>query len=643
MSDTRDTLRFGDFELDVAAYELRRHGRAVRLERHPMDLLLLLVERRNNLVSRAEIVDRLWGKDVFIDVETGVHTAVRKIRQALRDSAEDPAFVETVPGRGYRFIAPVEVVGKSPEAERSPSQPLAVATAPQITTASKVKVRRRWPLLVAVFGLVLLAGVAFWPQLVPGASSPRLTLAVLPFENIGHDPEREYLADGLTEETSASLAHVDPAHLIVKGRTLRYKGTTKSAAEIGQELSVDYLLEGSIQSEAGQLRVTTKLIRVRDQEYVWTQSYERAPSSVLGLQREMSAAIASQIRLRLSPEQLDSVTRRQTQSADAYDRYLRGRNFSNQRTPATSRRAIEYYMQATTVDPNYALAWSGLADTYTSSPINGDAPPVEIALLARNAAEQAVRSDPRLAEAQFSLAYVRWLLDWDWPAAEAGLRTAVALSPENAMQHCAMGHLLSQSGRQAEALRETQRARELDPLSAMVHAISSQVAFQGRDYPSALEHARRAVSLDPEFWIGHIMKGHALYHLGQMDQAMEALTLAARFSNNNSKAVSMRGYLLATTGRTAEAREVLEALEAVSRTRYVPPYAMALITAGLGDKDATFAWLDRAYDARDVHLMFLTVDPKWDPFRADVRFKSLLERCDFMHTSAQRQRTSSDD
>lgn len=643
MSDTRDTFRFGDFELDVAAYELRRHDRAVRLERHPMDLLLLLVERRNDLVSRADIVDRLWGKDVFIDVETGVHTAVRKLRQALRDSAVDPAFVETVPGRGYRFIAPVEVVGKSPDAERAPSQPLAVTTAPQIPAVSKVKVRRRGPLLVAVIGVVLLAGVALWPRLVPGASSPSITLAVLPFVNIGHDPERQYLADGLTEETSASLAQVDPAHLSVKGRTLRYKGTTKSAAEIGQELSVDYLLEGSIQSEAGQLRVTTKLIRVRDQEYVWTQSYERAPSSVLGLQREMSAAIASQIRLRLSPEQLDSVTRRQPRSAEAYDLYLRGRNFANQRTPATNERAIEYYQRAVAVDPDYAVAWAGIAHTLASSPINGDAQPVAVADSAREAALHAVRANPEQAEAQFALAHIRWQLDWDWPAAEKGLRTAIALDPGYAMAHVVLGHLLSQGGRHAEARAMSQRARALDPLDPLMYAMSSQIALQAGDYADALEQAQGAIGLDAEFWIGHIMRAQALLQMGQRDQALEALTMAGRFSNYNSKTMSFRGYLLATSGRASEARAVLRTLEEVSRERYVPPFAMALITAGLGDKDATFAWLDRAYDARDVHLMFLTVDPKWDPFRADARFQSLLERCDFMRTAAQRHRSSSDD
>jgi TolB-like protein/DNA-binding winged helix-turn-helix (wHTH) protein/Flp pilus assembly protein TadD len=635
MSASHGVIRFRDLELDVAAYELRRNGRRIRLERHPMDLLILLVERRGELVPRADIIERLWGKDVFVDVETGVHTAMRKLRLALRDTAENPTFVETVPGRGYRFVAPVELLEKRAESVSPPSAPPVEPIAAEPAVTPPADGRRLAPLLfaLALVTVIVLGVAALWDRLGPAAPSQRITLAVLPFENIGRDPERQYLADGLTEETSASLAQIDPEHLSVKGRTLRYKGTTKSAAEIGRELSVDYLLEGAMQSEGGQLRLTAKLIRVQDQEYVWTKSYEQAPSSFLGLQRELSAAIAEQIRLRLSPERLDAVTRRQSRNPDAYDLYLRGRNFANQRTPPTTRRAIEYYVRATEIDPSYALAWAGLSDAYGSSPINGDARPLDVAARTRDAAEQAVRADPGLSEAQFALGYVRWHFDWDWRAAEAAFRTAIALAPERAWPHCALGHILSQVGRHDEALPEMRRARELDPLDPMMHAMSSQVALQAGDSPAALEHARQAINLDPEFWIGHVMKGQALIQLRQTDPAVEALTMAARFSNSNSKAMSMRGYLLATTGRESEAREVLGALEAASRTRYVPPYALALVTAGLGDKEATYAWLERALEARDVHLMFLTADPKWNAFRADPRFQAFLARCDFMRAA----------
>ena len=636
MAKTRETLRFGDFELDVAAYELRRNGRAVRLERHPMDLLLLLVERRNDLVSRAEIVELLWGKDVFVDVETGVHTAVRKIRQALRDSPETPTFIETVPGRGYRFIATVDVVGKSTDvAPAALVAPPVVASVPEPRVSPGEHARRRVPAFGQLLAVALIgaAGFVWWNRSGDGATSARITLAVLPFENIGNDPERQYLADGLTEETSASLARIDPGRLSVKGRTLRYKGTTKSAAEIGQELAVDYLLESAIQSEGEALRVTAKLIRVRDQEYVWTQSYDQAPTNLLGLQRQMSASIAEQIRLRLSPAQLDAVTRRQPQSADAYDLYLRGRNFTNQRTPATSRRAIEYDERATDIDPNYALAWAFNSQTLASSPINGDAPPQAITERARETALRAVRADPQSAEAQFALAYVQWLLEWDWPAAEQGLRTAIKLEPEFALAHLVLGHLLSQRGHHAEARAMTARARSLDPFDPLMHALSSQVAYQAGDYPEALEQSQLAIGLDGEFWIGHVERGQALRQLGQLDRALEALTTAGRFSNYNSKTMSFRGHLLASAGRTAEAREVLRTLETVSSKKYVPPYAMAFITLGLGDKDATFKWLEDALAAHDVHLMFLTVDPMWDPLRQDPRFKSVLDRCDFMRTA----------
>ncbi len=641
MSESREAFRFGDFELDVAAYELRRNGRAVRLERHPMDLLLLLVERRNDLVSRADIVELLWGKDVFVDVETGVHTAMRKIRQALRDSVDAPQFVETVPGRGYRFIAAVEVVRKPVElTELEPAiapvfvtaaEPTAIVTVAEGEARPPSGVRRRAVTLAALL-VVLVLGAAFvlWRRTAAGASSPRITLAVLPFQNIGNDPERQYLADGLTEETSASLAQIDPEHLSVRGRTLRYKGTTKSVAEIGQELAVDYLLESTIQSEGSELRVTAKLIRVRDQEYVWTQSFDQAPTNLLGLQRQMSAAIAEQIRLRLSPAQLEAVTRRQPRSADAYDLYLRGWNFQNQRTPATSRRAIEYFERATALDPNYALAWAGISLTLASSPMNGDAPPVAVTARAREAAFRAVRADPELALAQYALAYVQWMLDWDWPAAERGMRTAIALDPDYAKAHVGLAHLLSQSGRHAEARAMCLRAQAIDPLDPMVHAMSSQVAYQAGDYASALHQAQLAIGIDAEFWIGHVMRGQALLQLGQLDQALEALTTAGRYSNYNSKATSFRGYLLASAGRTSEAREVLRTLETVFPQKYVPPYAMAFVTLGLGDKDATFAWLERAFTARDVHLIFLTADPKWDPLRQDPRFKTILAKCGFV-------------
>jgi len=660
--DSRETLRFREFELDVAAYELRRRGRPIRLERLPMDLLILLVERRGLLVSRGEIVDRLWGKDVFLDVETGVHTAIRKIRQALRDAPEAPVFIETVTGKGYRFIAAVEVVSggrdtglAAPPSEppRAPAPPPANATPPRFEQTRSAETteapssagaapapQRRRPnralLVLGVAAVAMVAAVLAWTGLGGSAPPSRVTLAVLPFENLGSDPEREYLAAGLTEETGASLAQIDPGRLIVKGRTLGYRGTRKSVAKIGQELAVDYLVESSLRAEGSRLRVTAKLIRVRDQEHVWSQSYEREPTSLLGLEEELSAAIAEQVRLRVLPDPVGRLGRRQSQNAEAYDAYLRGRYFEKRRTPENNARAVQQYKRAIALDPSYALAWSHLSLTYTGSTQNGDARPLDVWPRAREAATQAVRANPQLSEAQLASGYVSWLMDWDWKAAETAFRRAVDLDPSNAAAHRTLGHALSQLQRDDEAEAAMRRARELEPLEPVSYALSSQVAFQAGEYPDAVEYARRAVRVDSDFWIGYVELAQAYAQLGTNDLALEALTDATRLSGGNSKTISLRGYLLGSMGRANEAREVLRVLEAGSREHYVPPYAIALVHAGLGQREAVLEWLDKAYAERDVHLIFLPVDPKWDPYRTDARFEALLARCGFTAGPASR-------
>jgi TolB-like protein/DNA-binding winged helix-turn-helix (wHTH) protein/Flp pilus assembly protein TadD len=623
-------FRFGDFELDVAGYELRGSGRPIRLERQPMDLLIMLVEQRGQLVAREDIVGRLWGKDVFVDVDTGVHTAVRKIRRALRDSPEAPTFIETVSGRGYRFIAPVEVV--APELPGVPSEPRhdddgVVAPEP----ATPQRARLRLGLLVAAIAI----GIIAWAFLGRPAPTARVNIAVLPFENLGGDPDRAYLADGLTEEITAWLAQADPDRLSIVSRTsaIVAKRSSKSLADIARELAADYLLESSIRAESGRVRITARLIRARDQLPVWSQAYTRELTSMLGLQQELGAAIAEQIRFRLSPQRFEALARREPRVAAAYDEYLRGVTFANRRTPATTLQAIEHYERATTLDPQYALAWAALSTALSAGPINSDVAPLAVTSRSRDAARRAVGANPDLAEAHYALGYLNWLLEWDWPAAETSFRRAVDLDPRYAWAHVSLGHLLSQMGRHSEALAEMRRARELDPQNAMTHAMSSQVAHQARDYQAALDHASQAIALDQELWIGYIMRGQAYGQLGQLDSALDALAIASRFSGDNSKAIAFSAYTLARAGRRDQAREVLASLETLSRKRYVPPYALAIAHAGLDDREAAFQSLDRAFAAHDVHLIFLPVDPKWDAYRSDPRFEALLARCDFMRSA----------
>ena len=627
VSGPRETVRFRDFELDVAAYELRRDGRRVRLERQPMELLILLVRQRGQLVSRSEIVDALWPKDVFVDVENGVNTAIRKLRQALRDSPDAPTFIETVPGKGYRFVAPVETVPDAPPS----TPPLTSVEGPEAREQAPRRNGSPRVLAAALTAAAVIGVVLLWAWKRPTGPGARVTIAVLPFDNLNRDTQVDYLANGLTEDTIVSLGRIDPEHVSVIGRRsiVAYKGTTKSLAEIGRELGTDYLVESSLRAESSHVRITARLVRVSDQVQIWSDSFDRNASSILGLQQEISGAIAEQIRTRLSPDRRRALAQRHTRNADAYDLFLRGRHFLDQRTPDAMQGAIEAFQRATVADPAYSLAWANLALAYGSSPLNSDVDPRTVLPSLREAAARALAANPDLAEAQHALGQVDWAFEWDWPAAEAAFRRAIELDPSYSLVHLTLAHLLSQTGRHAEAEGFVRRARELDPLNPLSHALSSQVAFQAHDYAGALQHANRAIALDQEFWIGHQMRGQALEQLGNDDLALQALATAARLSGQNSKPISLTGYILARSGRTAAAKDVLEALQMASRQRYVPPYALALVHAGLGDADGAFQRLERAYDVRDVHLIFLTVDAKWDRLRQDPRFASLLTRCGF--------------
>jgi DNA-binding winged helix-turn-helix (wHTH) protein/Flp pilus assembly protein TadD len=571
-----DHYEFGEFHVNTNKRLLLRNGDSVALTPKVFDTLLYLLQHQGEVVDKSDLMRAIW-PDTAVE-ENNLSQNISTLRHILGENRGANQYIATVPGKGYRFTAAVEAV-------RGSLQDL----------------------------------------------SEKITLAVLPFENLSADPEREYLADGLTEETSASLGQIDPEHLSVIGRTsvMAYKRTTKTVAEIGRELDAAYLIESSLRAEGERLRITCKLIRVRDQVQVWSESYDSEPRSLLTFQRELSGAISQQVRLRLSPDRLRGLARRQTQNAEAHDLYLRGRHFWNQLTPATTKRASEYYARATALDSEYALAWSGLADAFSASPINGDAPPLVAAPRAREAAAHAVNAEPKLAEAQTSLGLVKFWFDWDWVSAETAFRKASAIDPSYPFVHRMLGILLAHMGRHDEAKAAIRRARELDPLVAVEHALSAQVAFVAQDYAAAVQFARQSIVVDPEFWIGLFQLGQAYVELGESELALDALNNAGRFSGGNSKVISLRGYLFAKLGRTNEALQVLNTLEAIARDRYVPPYAMAQVHLGLRHWDHALEWLERACEVRDVHLVLLPADPKWGPVRGDARFVALLKRCGF--------------
>jgi DNA-binding winged helix-turn-helix (wHTH) protein/Tfp pilus assembly protein PilF len=575
LSDAQPHIyEFGDFRVDSGRRILFRDADQVPLTPKVFDTLILLIANHGQVLDKKELMSAIW-PDTAVE-ENNLNQNVSTLRRIFGETRGENRYIATVPGKGYCFTAEV-----------------------RISRAA-----------------------------TPEEALTHFRIGVLPFENLGAGPDRDYLADGFTEETIATIGQIDPNHFSVIGRTsvMSYKRTTKTLAEIGRELDASYLIESSLRAEGDRLRITSKLIRVRDQLQIWSASYDSEPRSLLTFQRELGTAIAEQVRLRLSPARLNALANRQTQNPEAYDLYLRGRFYWNQFTALTTRRAIEYFTRATSIDPDYALAWSGLADAFSSSPITGDADPLIMLPCARDAANNAVRSDPQLAEAQASLGFFQFWLGWDWLAAEAAFRKALALDPNYAFAHRMLGIVLSHLCRHEEALASIRRARELDPLSAMNRALSSQIAFAAGDLPNAFHFAREAIVLDPEFWIGHFQLAQAYAHLQQYDLAKESLNQANRFSAGNSKALSLRGYLLAKTGSTSEANEVIQTLNAISRERFVPPYAQALIHAGLGQTDSALNLLERASEAHDVHLAFLPVDPKWDLLRTEARFTEMSDR-----------------
>jgi TolB-like protein/Tfp pilus assembly protein PilF len=572
---SRFTYQFANFRLLPREKQLLCGERAIKLEPKVFDTLVTLVENEGRLVDKENFLKKLW-PDTFVEDATLAH-CISELRRTLRRESQGVEFIETVAKRGYRFLAPVKLLSLD-EPESMPTVPV---------------------------------------------------LAVLPFENLSPEPEREYLADGLTEELIAALGQIDPIRLGIIGRTtvMRYKRTTKSLGEIGGELRAAFLVESSLRSEGGRLRVTSKLVRACDQVQIWSATYDSEPRSMLAFQRELSTTIAQQIKLRLSPERLDALARRQAHNPEAYDAYLQGRYYWNLFTPTTTRKAIECYLRATQLDPNYALAWSGLSDAYASSPIHADVRPRDIWEKARRAAEQAVAAEPALAETQTSWGFVKFWLDWDWAEAEAAYRRAIAIDPNYSLVYRLLGVVLGHAGHREEEARQAMgRARAIDPLQAMHHALSAQVAFLARDFRAALEFARQAAVVLNDFWIANLQMAQAYEQLGEDALALEALSRGG-VGGENSKVISLRGYVLAKMGRVDEAREVLRTLTILARERYMPACAMAMVYTGLGEFDSAFAWLERALEEHDVHLASLPEDAKWDGLRGDPRFTQMLRRC----------------
>jgi TolB-like protein/DNA-binding winged helix-turn-helix (wHTH) protein/Tfp pilus assembly protein PilF len=631
LDDPHRILCFGSFEVDIVSGELRRQGLKIRLQDQPFRLLVLLLGRAGDVVTREEIREKLWPADTYVDFDHSLNTAVKKLREALGDSAEAPRYVETLARRGYRFIAPV---APRPIAQVGPSASADVASRLP-SPAERLSTSARRLLTFAIIVVICAAAlVAYWVVPRPGPTIPsgrRSTLAVLPFDNLTGDADQEYLSDGLTEEMITQLSRLEPdrVRVLARSSTWKYKRADRDIGRLRRELGADYVLEGSLRRAGERVRVTAQLVRVDDQSQVWAETYERPFGDVLILQSEVAETVARTIAVTLTPHAQARLARARPVRAEAYQDYLRGRFFWNRRTEVALRQALGYFQKAIAIDPGYAPAYSGLADSYLSlgaSSIVGGLPPRQAMPEAKAAALKALQIDDALAEAHTSLAMVHLLYDWDLAACEKEFRRAIELDPNYTPAHHWYSHCLLPLGRTEESLAESKRALELEPLQLVVGLHLGWHYLYARQYDQAIEQFRKTLELDPAFPQTQRYAAWAYLQKGMHPEAIAALRAALSGLERDPEIEGELGHALAVAGRRAEALAILEGLGHLSATRYVSPYSVALVHAGLSDRDQALVWLDKAYAERSDYMPYLRLEPMLDGLRADPRFAAVAGR-----------------
>jgi TolB-like protein/DNA-binding winged helix-turn-helix (wHTH) protein/Flp pilus assembly protein TadD len=631
-SEPLGRVTFGPFELDLRAAELRKHGVRIKLQAQPFQVLEMLLERPCEVISRDELKRRLWPADSFGDFDHGLNKSINKIREALGDSALSPRYVETVSRRGYRFIADVTTpdvaVGslKQPVAEAAEArEPDAVAAPLPPATPIAVLKRFRWPVMASlVLAISSVVAIRRLPR-VTHQSAAVQSIAVLPLENLSSDESQEYFADGMTDELITALGNVNGLRVISRSSTMLYKHVRKPLPEIARELNVDAVVEGTVLRSGDQVRITAQLIRASTDEHLWAQSYEGDLRQTLQLQDEVARSIVDQIRVTVTPHERMVLNGATGVNPDAHDAYLKGRYFWNKRTADGLQRAAAYFTEATKIDPNYAQAYSGLADTYA---LLGDweygvLNPKEAFPKAKAAAARALALNGDLGEAHASLALCL-SFDWDWKSAEMEFNQALKLNPNYASAHQWHGWLLILLTRNNDGISELRKAEALDPLSLIISADIADAFLIDHRYTASVQQSWRTIDMDPTFAMAHFQLGQALIATRQYDNAMQELQQAIELSHRNPVCTSYLGYAYGLTGRKAEAKKLLAELENDSGQVYRTAADIALIYAGLNERDQAFAWLEKAYESRFNPSILLR--PAFDSLRPDHRFQSLLRR-----------------
>lgn len=631
-------LRFGVFELDPAVPELRRGGRRVHLQDMPLRVLQLLLEHPGELVVRETFFERLWPDDELGILDDNLNTAIRKLRLALDDSAHHPRFIETVPKRGYRFVAALqeEVDARAAQSDTSrAAESPSKETAPELAAPDEhaPAATRRGPLVAAAVIVIVIIAAVLWTVRMLGGSGDTAstvdgtspgTLVVLPFVSAGNRPEDEYFGDGLAEELMDRLSHADGLRVVSRTSARALRGKDLGAREIGELLGATSLVEGSVRRDGDHLRISVRLINARDGYQLWSEVYDRRMHDVLRVQEEIALSIAHALATRLHGPTRNDAGRVPPADPLAYDAYLKGRFYWHRRTEASLRASATYFQEAVQRSPDYAPAWAGLADAYAVLGFYDYLPPGEAFPQAQSAARRALELDSGNASAHGTLGYAALYHDWDLIEAEARFRESIARDPNLSKTHQWYANLLTAAGRFDEAEREMRRAQQLEPLSLIASAALGWTLYYAGRHEEALAQYRLTLDLDPDFELAYLWSGWALEALGRHDEARGMLEEAVTRSGGSGISVAALARLRALSGDRETARRELETLQQSSA--YVPAYEIAKAWFALGSDAQGMQWLERALEQRSHSMVFLRVDPQLARQREAAAFRSLLER-----------------
>jgi TolB-like protein/DNA-binding winged helix-turn-helix (wHTH) protein len=586
----------------------------------------MLLERKGAIVTREEIKSRLWGDDTVVDFDRGINTTIQTLRRSLGDSADEPLYIETLARRGYRLRVPIEYLESEPgtalEKDRDEHQNASTLNTID-PTRSQRQTRLRW---LASAMLLVLVGVVFasWRFFRPaGPPKPqRIVLAVLPFENLTGDPNKEYLADGLTEETISQLSQLNPELLGVIARTsvMGYKHKDTRLDQIGRDLSVQYVLENSLRESGNHLRLTAQLIQVKDQTHLWSQDYDYPAKDILKVQDEVAKAVAGEIKLRLNWQQQAALSRPHPVSPEAFDAYLQGHYFFERNTDRDTDIAAKYYERATQLDPSYAPAWVGLSRTRKWQAVRGLMPREEGYRLARQAAEKALSLNPSLAEAHNQMGRIQQQIDFDWASADASFQKAAALEPNKPESMRLAGFSAVNLGRFDNALSLAHRAVDLDPLNAANWELLGETKFFMGQPDQAIGDLKKAVELNPDLWNGHIFLSQAYIIEGRPQDALPEIERV----RIESFRLSLRAIAYYAFGRKKESDASLT--ELVAKDQATSAYLVAGVYAFRNEPDEAFEWLDRAYAVHNDGLIEMKVDPFLKNLRSDPRYAAFLKK-----------------